>query len=122
MLIRDIRDVLCAKLIAGEDMLDINIEYGYGCDLMSDVLAFVKSDVILLTGLVHPQVIRTAEMLDIRAIAIVRGKVPSDELIEMAKQKDIVLLTTNHSLFTACGLLYKNGLEGEEIAHDEISL
>lgn len=122
MLIREIKDVLDADILAGEDMQDINIEYGYGCDLMSDVLAFVKNDVILLTGLVHPQVIRTAEMLDIKAIAIIRGKKPSEELIQMAKHREIVLLTTKHSLFTACGLLCSNGLEGEEIAHDEYSL
>lgn len=122
MLVSEIRDILDAEILAGEDMLDINIDYGYGCDLMSDVLAFVRHDIILLSGLVHPQVIRTAEMLDINAIAFVRGKKPSSELIRMAKLKNIILLTTRHTLFTACGLLYKNGLEGEEIAHDEDSL
>lgn len=116
------RNILDAEILAGKDMLDINIDYGYGCDLMSDVLAFVRHDIILLSGLVHPQVIRTAEMLDIKAIAFVRGKKPSSELIEMAKLKNIIILTTKHTLFTACGLLYKNGLEGEEIAHDEDSL
>ena len=122
MLIREIKEILDAQVLSGDELLEENIQYGYGCDLMSDVLAFVKNDVLLLTGLVHPQVIRTAEMLDIKAIAIIRGKKPSEELIAMAKRKDIALLTTRHSLFTACGLLYKNGLEGEEIAHDEITL
>lgn len=122
MLIRDIKDILEADVLAGKEMLDTHVEYGYGCDLMSDVLAFVRNDVILLTGLVHPQVIRTAEMLDIKAIAIIRGKKPSEDLVAMAKRKHIVLLTTKHSLFTASGLLYKNGLEGEEIAHDETAL
>ncbi|QUI23318.1 hypothetical protein HZI73_13930 [Vallitalea pronyensis] len=119
MFIREIKDILEADILACEELQDIQVTYGYGCDLMSDVLAFVRNDVILLTGLVHPQVIRTAEMLDIKAIAIIRGKKPSEELITMAKKRNIVLLTTRHSLFTASGLLYKNGLEGEEIAHDE---
>ncbi len=122
MLIKEIKDILEADILACEEMQDTHVEYGYGCDLMSDVLAFVRNDVILLTGLVHPQVIRTAEMLDIKAIAIIRGKQPNNELIEMAKRKNIVLLTTKHSLFTASGLLYKNGLKGEEIAHDEATL
>ncbi|GMQ56107.1 PucR family transcriptional regulator ligand-binding domain-containing protein [Vallitalea sediminicola] len=122
MLVSEIKEILDADILAGEDMLDLNIDYGYGCDLMSDVLAFVRHDIILLSGLVHPQVIRTAEMLDINAIAFVRGKRPSSELIRMAELKDIILLTTKHTLFTACGLLYKNGLEGEEIAHDEDTL
>ncbi len=89
---------------------------------MSDVLAYVQSNVVLLTGLVHPQVIRTAEMLDITAIVIVRGKEPGEELIEMANRRDIVIMTTKHSLFTASGMLYDGGLMGEEIAHNELTL
>ena len=122
MLVSEIKEVLNTKVLAGEDLLDQDIEFGYGCDLMSDVLAFVKNNVVLLTGLVHPQVIRTAEMLDIKAIVLVRGKEPSEEIIAMAQRKDIILLTTTYSLFTACSLLYEKGLRGEEITHDEISL
>ncbi len=122
MKIQDVIAILNAELICGEEHLLEEIDYGYSCDLMSDVLAFVQNNVLLLTGLVHPQVIRTAEMLDIKAIAIVRGKVPNQELIDMAKSRDIVLLRTTQSLFTASGVLYQNGLMGEEIAHDEIQL
>ncbi len=122
MKIQDVIAILNAELICGEEHLQEEIDYGYSCDLMSDVLAFVQSNVLLLTGLVHPQVIRTAEMLDIKAIAIVRGKVPNQELIDMAKSRDIVLIRTTQSLFTASGVLFKNGLMGEEIAHDEIQL
>lgn len=122
MKIREVIEILNAELICGEEHINEEIDYGYSCDLMSDVLAFVQSNVLLLTGLIHPQVIRTAELLDIKAIAIVRGKVPSDELVEMAASRDIVLLRTTQSLFTASGVLYQNGLMGEEIAHDEIQL
>jgi len=87
---------------------------------MSDVFANGKSNILLFTGLIHPQVVRTAELLDIKAILIVRGKMPSDDLITMAKSRDIVLLRTTSSLFTASGQLYKHGLMGEEIAHREI--
>lgn len=117
-----IREILNAKVIAGESELDRDVEYGYSCDLMSDVLAYVQSNVVLLTGLVHPQVIRTAEMLDIHAIVVVRGKEPSEELIEMANRRDIVIMTTGHSLFTASGMLFDGGLKGEEIAHNELAL
>jgi predicted transcriptional regulator len=94
-----IQEILGAQIIAGNGDVNDEVKYGYGCDLMSDVLAYVQSDVVLLTGLVHPQVIRTAEMLDIKAIVIVRGKIPSEELIAMADRKDIVLVRTIHSLF-----------------------
>jgi predicted transcriptional regulator len=88
---------------------------------MSDVLAYVQSNVVLLTGLVHPQVIRTAEMLDINCIVIVRGKEPGKELIEMANRRELVIMTTHHSLFSASGLLFQHGLLGEEIAHNELT-
>lgn len=117
-----IRDLLNAIVLTGEEIMNDEIDYGYSCDLMSDVLAFVKSNVLLLTGLVHPQIVRTSEMLDIKAIVIVRGKQPDEELINMARRKDIAILVTKHSLFTASGILFQNGLKGEEIAHDEIAL
>jgi predicted transcriptional regulator len=122
MQIREVTKILGAQILTGEAYLDENVEYGYGCDLMSDVLAFVHHNVLLLTGLVHPQVIRTAEMLDLKAVLIVRGKTPDEAMITLAKQKEIILLTTHHSMFTACALLYKEGLKGEEIAHHDFSL
>ena len=122
MKIRDIGKILDAQVIAGQGDLDEEIQYGYGCDLMSDVLAYVQSNVVLLTGLVHPQVIRTAEMLDIKLVVIVRGKEPGPDLIEMANRRELVIMTTRHSLFTASGILYGAGLKGEEIAHDELAL
>ena len=122
MKLYDVVAALDAEVLVGEEYRELEVDFGYSCDLMSDVLAYVQSNVLLLTGLVHPQVIRTAEMLDIRAILIVRGKQPSDEILEMAREREIVLMKTRHSLFTASGVLYENGLFGEEIAHDEISI
>lgn len=122
MNIGKIRDLLDANVLTGEEIINEEIDYGYSCDMMSDVLAFVKNNVLLLTGLVHPQVVRTSEMLDIKVIAIVRGKQPDEELINMAKRKGIAILITKHSLFTASGILFQHGLKGEEIAHDEIAL
>lgn len=114
MKIREVIEYLDAEILIGEEHLDEEVEYGWSCDLMSDVLAFVKNNVILLTGLIHPQVIRTAEMLDIKAIAFVRGKTPGEEILRMARSRDMVVLTTNHSLFNSSGLLYEKGLIGED--------
>lgn len=122
MKISRIQEILGAQIIAGNGDVNEEVKYGYGCDLMSDVLAYVQSDVVLLTGLVHPQVIRTAEMLDIKAIVIVRGKEPGNDLIEMANRRDLVIMTTPHSLFTASGMLFDGGLKGEEIAHDGLKV
>ena len=79
---------------------------------MSDVLAYVTDQAVLLTGLVNPQVIRTALMMDMVCIVFVRSKVPNDEMIALAKENGIVMMSTNKTLYTTCGLLYSNGLVG----------
>ena len=81
-----------------------------GCDLMSDVLAYTKDQSVLLTGLVNPQVIRTAVMMDMLCIVFVRSKTPSDEMLKLANESGIVVLGTDMTMFTACGKLYSNGL------------
>ena len=114
MKLSEIKEILNAKVLTGEDMLDTEIESAFGSDLMSDVLAFVNDKVLLLTGLVNPQVVRTAEMMDISAIVFVRGKCPDENVIELAKAKDIAILTTEHTLYVASGKLYCKGLTGDE--------
>lgn len=112
MKLSEVRDILGAKVLTGEEFMDNEINSACGYDLMSDVLAFVKDRALLLTGLMNPQVIRTAEMMDITAIVFVRGKQPEDALVGMAKMKDMVLMSTEYPLYIACGMLYKNGLTG----------
>lgn len=118
MTYKEVCNLVEGSVLCGEEFLNEEVEYGYSCDLMSDVLAFVQNQVLLITGLIHPQVIRTAEMLDIKAILLVRGKKPSEKLIEMAKEGEILLILSKHSLFSASGRLFKAGLKGEEIAHE----
>ena len=103
--------ILDGKFFWGEDTADMEISSACGADLMSDVMAFVKDKVILLTGLVNPQVIRTAELLDIRCIIFVRGKNPSKDMIEMAEESEIILAGTKLSMYISCGKLYESGLK-----------
>ena len=112
MTVRDICDVLGAKVISGEEYLDRDVHTACGSDMMSDVLAFVKDQSVLLTGLCNPQVIRTAEMMDIICIVFVRGKYPDESMIEMANDCGITLLSSGHRMFSACGRLYEKGLRG----------
>jgi len=102
--------LLEGQYFCGEDKAELEIASACGADLMSDVMAFVKDRVLLLTGLVNPQVIRTAELLDIHAIIFVRGKAPGRDMIEMAEESDIILAGTKLPLFLACGKLYEAGL------------
>lgn len=113
MKVGQIRDLLDAKVLAGEDMLDREVISACGSDLMSDVLAYVKEQTVLLTGLTNPHVIRTAEMLDVTAIVFVRGKAPMEEIISMAEERGLIILTTQYTLYEACGILYQSGLSGE---------
>ena len=112
MTIRDAMNATHARVLVGEDRLDEEILSACGSDMMSDVLAFVKDQALLVTGLCNPQVIRTAEMMDIMCIAFVRGKRPDEKMIELAKDRDICLLATKHTMFTSCGILFQNGLIG----------
>lgn len=115
MVIGDIRELLDAECLWDHDHLNTKVDGAFGCDLMSDCLAFVDERIVLLTGLTNPQVIRTAEMLDINAVVFVRGKIPPQEVIDMAKDMGIALLATKHTLYTSCGILYSNGLKGISI-------
>jgi len=106
-----VKEILNADILTYSD-LNIDINSACGSDLMSDVLSYVKDQGLLLTGLLNPQVVRTAEMMDIKAIVFVRGKEPEEFVIELARSKKMALLKTKYPLYIACGLLYSNGLIG----------
>ncbi|MBN1242844.1 MAG: hypothetical protein JXA15_09075 [Spirochaetales bacterium] len=110
MTVGRIVEVLEARIHTGADMVDIEVEAACGADLMSDVMAFVKDRVVLLTGLVNAQALRTADLLDIKVVVFVRGKLPPEDLVRQAEEAGIVLLSTRLSLFLSCGRLYEAGL------------
>jgi hypothetical protein len=117
MKIRKIVELLSADVFIGQTKLDEEIECAFCSDLMSDVLANSgKNDAksVLLTGLSNYQVIRTAEMLDIKVVVFVRGKMPTEDMIELAMDNDMVVLRTHHTMYISAGLLYSNGLLGIE--------
>ena len=113
MLLSEIKNVLGAEFLGNdESLLEKDIVTAFGSDLMSDVLAFVEEQTMLLTGLINSQVIRTAEMMDITAICFVRSKMPAEDVIELANEKGIAILSTPKTMYTSCGLLYTNGIRG----------
>ena len=115
MTAKDVRDVLGARVLVGEDHLEVEVRSACGSDMMSDVLAFSKDHSVLLTGLCNPQVIRTAEMLDIVCLIFVRGKKPDQTILDMAKERDLIVMETGHRMFSSCGMLYQAGLGGGAI-------
>ena len=112
MTVRDIQKILRADLLCEGDHLDAQVHTACGSDMMSDVLAYVKDQSVLLTGLVNAQVVRTAEMMDMLCIVFIRGKRPDDAIIRLAQQRGIAVMTSPYRMFTACVLLYENGLKG----------
>ena len=112
MILKDIQRILEAEVLVGEELLSEDITIACGCDLMSDVLSYFKPGALLMTGLINPQVVRTAEMADLRAICFIRGKKPALETIEMAQAKNIPLMATSLSMFECCGRLHREGLAG----------
>ena len=119
MTIKDMVDILHARVLCGEERLDTPVYTACCSDLMSDVLAFVNEKTVLITGLANPHVLRAADMLDLKCLVYVRSKVPNDEIIEQADEQGLAVIATRETAFTACGLLYSAGLRGVPIEWPE---
>ena len=113
MTVKEIMSALHADLLCGENKLSQECLAGCGCDLMSDVLAFSKEHMCLLTGLTNSHVVRTCEMLDVVCIVFVRGKQPPADALELARELGIAVMSTSLTLYEACGKLYALGLPGK---------
>ncbi len=111
MKLRDIIEIVKGKTLTIRMDFDLEISSCGASDLMSDVLAYVKPGSLLLTGLVHPQCIRTAEMADLAVIVFVRGKTPGQDAIELAEELGIPLIASPYGMYEMCGRLYQAGLE-----------
>ena len=115
MTIAEIAGLLDATWLCCEEEGNRVVHRAFASDMMSDVLAYVQEDTLLLTGLVNSQSIRTAEMLDLPCVVFVRGKNPHREAIERARELGMAALSTQYTLFESCGRLYSAGLKPVEI-------
>ncbi|MDR3230199.1 MAG: transcriptional regulator [Synergistaceae bacterium] len=119
MKLSKIREILQAEVLVGEGLLDsIEVDAGYASDLMSDVLAFASPGVLLLTGLTNIQIFRTAQMLDLQTIIFVRGKMPGEDLLQLAREVEMPILVSAMSMFEAAGRLYTGGLSPRAISRN----
>lgn len=112
MTLGEMRDILSAEVLVGSDCMDIEVRDAFAADLLSDVLAFAREGTLLITGITNPQVVRTAEMLELIGVVFVRGKKPDEGVIKLAQVKKVPLLSTRYIMFETCGKLFKNGLKG----------
>ena len=111
----EVKEALRAQIFAGEEKLGTSVKAGTASDLMSDMLTGENSGVVLLTGLCNVQSIRTAVISDVAAVILVRGKLPTPEMITQAQQHGLPLLSTPFTMFTSCGRLFAKGLWGVEL-------
>ena len=114
MKLRQIAELLDAMILSAEDMLDTEVQNAFCCDMMSDVLAFATNQSVLITGLLNPQVVRTAMMLDMHCIVFINGKEPTPEIVSLADANDIVIMVSDESMFRAAGRLFDTGLLNTE--------
>lgn len=112
MTLKRVCEILDGEIVCREELADAKVASACGCDLMSDVLAFTRPGSVLLTGLTNAQVIRTAEMLDLKAVVFVRSKRPDERTIKMAESLQLVLILSPYPLYESCGRLYAAGLGG----------
>lgn len=117
MTISEIKNLLGAEVLCGSESLGKDVHSACGSDMMSDVLAYVKDQAVLLTGLVNAQVIRTAEMMDMLCIVFVRSKKPSQDMLDLAQECGIAVMTTPMRMYDACGVLYSSGLTGKAVSN-----
>lgn len=114
MIVSELIELINGQLLNPTANLSREIKGGCGADLMSDVLASIQPEAVLLTGLCNPQVIRTSVMADVAAIVIVRGKNIPKETIDLANEEDIALISSPYGMFELAGRLYKAGLPSLE--------
>ena len=115
MKLREIVRLIEGQVLSEEADLEQEVQGGCGADLMSDVLAYSLSNAVLLTGLCNPQVVRTAHMADVAAVVFVRGKRPPSDMIELANEEQIPLISSPYGMFELCGRLYRAGLTSREV-------
>jgi len=114
MKLRDIAEMLEAKILSGDDEhLEMDIQTAASSDLMSDILARLGTPDLMLTGLATPQAIRTSSVAGIKCVVVVRGKPITDQMIELARDDEIALFVSKMNLFEASGLLWETGIRSE---------
>lgn len=112
MTLSELKDILEASVLTGNENLDRKFDKCGASDLMSDVLAGLSEGCVLLTGLTTVQAIRTAVVAGVGAIVFVRNKIPPQAVIDLARTEGIPLLTTPFSMFISCGRLHARGITG----------
>ena len=112
MKLSEVKEILKARVLTGDDAMDRNIVAGGAADIMEAFLSAVAKDGLILTGLMSEEVVRTATISQVGAVVFVRGQEPTARIIDQAQGFKLPLLVTDYSMFVSIGKLYMNGLRG----------
>ena len=106
--IQELLTLLQAELLTGATEAEV-----HGCyvgDLLSDVLASAKPDVLWITIQIHRNVVSVASMKDIPAVLITSGRKFDAQTIAEAEESGVTVLTTPFTAYEAAGRLWEAGL------------
>jgi len=115
MKVMDVVEISKGTLLTPEVDLDKDIKGGFSGDLMSDVLASVQAESVLITGLCNPQVVRTALIADVRLIIFARGKKPGEDILNLANDENLPVAYSPLGLYEISGRLTQAGLPSYEM-------
>ncbi len=118
MNIGEIAVLVQGKILTNGVNTNLEVVGAFAGDLMSDVLATIKPEAILITGLNNPQVIRTALIADVRMVIIARGKQPSIEMTELANSEGMPIVSSPLGLFELSARLAENHIVSFEQKFD----
>ena len=108
----EIRDLLDCEVVCGGHRLDEVVTECFAADLMSDVLAFSKPHALLITGLSGIQSVHTADVAELAGIVFVHRKRPPQQVLDLARERNLPVLSTPLHMFDACAALAARGLRG----------
>lgn len=92
-------------------LYDKEIEGVFISDMVSDIVAGVHAGNLLITIQVHKSLIASANLVDVSAVVYVRGKVPADDVIQLADRANISLFTTDEDAWKLSIKLHDMGIE-----------
>lgn len=115
MTLNELANLLEAEVLNPDVDLSKEVPCAFASDLISDILMCTKEPTLLLTGLTNNQVIRLSDMIDLVGIVFVRGKRPLEDILEMARERQLPVLATRMTMYRSSGLLYNAGLRSCKI-------
>ncbi|MBO4949848.1 MAG: AraC family transcriptional regulator [Clostridia bacterium] len=97
----------CSFTLLVEADTERDITGVYTGDLLSWVMGHGEEGQCLVTIMSNVNVLAVASLLDLSCVILAENVKPDDEFIELAKEKEINVLSSSESAYTICTLLYE---------------